>query len=142
MLNKYMVHNITPLFQTHKIADTENMTVRKGVYCDLTKTLLIPQNADFVVNEGIRRYLREKKRQGINVYLVSKIPNNPNAFITGVTEEFGPVFGKASFKDCILEELIDDNPDYLHAQRWIDPGTPEAKKFFAQFTQNAPDHTP
>jgi len=46
---------------------------------------------------------------------------------TGLVKEFGAVNGKACYRDCILEWLIDDNHDYLQYVTRISPLTSQGR---------------
>lgn len=136
MLKVRMTNDLRSLFQNRMHGTMEDLTFRSGVFCDITRSLVISDPSspgNMIADIGIRAYLREQIAKGRTVTLVSKIEDNANAYGTGVIEEFGHIYPKAVYQSSLLEELIDDNPDYLQAQRWINPTAEEAQEFFRSY---------
>lgn len=137
MLKKQMNDKINSYFQRYSLGETfpQGLEMRRGVFCDLNKSLIIKSSlrADATVNMGVRAYLRQQKEQGREIHLISKIPDNSIVLGTGLKREFGGITAKFYLRDALLETLIDDNPDYLTSENWIDPSSPKGRDFFNRF---------
>ncbi len=109
-----------------------------GVYCDIMGTLIRRASPSGLlgVDDGIRGYLRAQAAMRRPITLISKIPGHAEVTPqTGLIKEFGDVQPKLAYRNALLEELIDDAPEFsgLMAVKHIDPRTPQAKQMFARY---------